>query len=259
MLPPEVRDLERFFKHPGADTLGPGVDGQACANLRHALLMMGYPVGHGEIFDSELEAALLGFQVDCGHPHHDGRCGAGTRALLVRRLFETGNGGFFNARAPEPQDRRRGGQCFISYSRADADLVDPYVEVFRSWGFNVWLDSENIEGGVDWKQALIDNIGRSYLVIAFLTPQSLRSAWCKFEAQQVARAGKAAVALRFASAPLFHWARGHYLAKRFQQLPAPPVDVLAQDAAPFRARMLNAILAHQQLAAKAQPLPPPVV
>lgn len=258
MLPPEVRDLERFFKHPGADALGPGADGQACANVRHALLMMGYSIGHGELFDAELEAALLAFQTDCDHPHRDGRCGAGTRALLVRRLFETGNGGFFNARAPEPQDRRRGGQCFISYSRADADLVGLYVEMFRSWGFNVWLDSENIEGGVDWKQALIDNIGRSYLVIAFLTPGSLRSRWCKFEAKQVANAGKTAIALRFAGAPVWHWARGHYLAKRFQQLPRPPADVLAPDAAPFRGRMLTAMLAHQQSAAQAQSPPPQV-
>lgn len=258
MLPPEVRDLERFFKAPGADALGPGVDGQACANVRHALLMMGYSIAHSERFDNELEAALLSFQTDCEHPHRDGRCGAGTRALLVRRLFETGNGGFFNARAPEPQCRRTGGQCFISYSRSDADLVALYVEVFRSWGFNVWLDSENIEGGVDWKQALIDNIGRSYLVIAFLTARSLRSAWCKFEARQVARAGKSAIALRFARTPPLHWARGHYLAKRFQQLPPPPTDLLTNDAAPFRARVLSAILAHQQAASKAQPPPPPL-
>lgn len=258
MLPPEVRDLERFFKHPGADALGPGVDGQACANLRHALLMMGYPVGHGERFDDELEAALVRFQTDCGHPHRDGRCGAGTRSLLVRRLFETGNGGFFNARAPEPQSRRSGGQCFISYSRNDGALVAPYVELLRSWGFNVWLDSENIVGGEDWKQALIENIARSYVAVPFLTQRSLRSRWCKFEARHVAEAGKPAIALQFDAAPLFHWSRGHYLAKRFQQLPAPPADVMSNEAASFRARLLNAILAHQQHAASSAPPPPAI-
>jgi hypothetical protein len=258
MLPPEVRDLERFFTHPGADALGPGADGQACANVRHALMLMGYPVSHGHVFDADAEAALLAFQTDNAHRHCDGRCGKGTRALLVRRLFETGNEGFFNPRAPEPVDRRSGGVCFVSYSQGDAALVDTYVELIRAWGFQVWVDRDNIQGGVDWKQALIDNIDRSYIAIAFLTKNALKSPWCRFEAQQVARRKTPALALRFENAPAIHWARRYLLSKRFQQLPQPPKDVLAPDAEAFRSRLLGSILAHQQNALRAMPAPPPI-
>jgi TIR domain len=258
MLSPEVRDLERFFTHPGADALGPGVDGQACANVRHALLLLGYPISHGRTFDGEVEAALLAFQTDNDHKHLDGRCGSGTRLLLIRRLFETGNEGFFNPRAPEPVDRKGGGACFVSYSQADAELVDIYVDLIRAWGFLVWIDRDNIQGGADWKQSLVDNIDGSYVAMAFLTQSALKSRWCRFEAQQIARRNKPALALRFASAPSFHWARGHLLSKRFQQLPPPPTDVLAPNAAEFRSRLLKSILAHQQNALSALPGPPPI-
>lgn len=252
MLPFEVCDFERFFAHPGMDALGPGADGQACANVRHALLLMGYPIAHGTEFDAEIEAALLSFQRDNQHQHQDGRCGVGTRALLVRRLCETGNRGFFNPRAPEPVSRRAGGFCFVSYAQSDRDMVDVYVELIRAWGFDVWVDRDNIQGGVDWKDALIENVAQCYVSIVFLTGAALKSKWCQFEAREMAQHGKPALALRFANAGVLHWSRKHVASSRFQKLPSPPADVLSPDAESFRVKLRKAILAHQERAARMQ-------
>ena len=43
---------------------------------------------------------------------------------------------------------------FISYMHEDTDIVDRLCEELTSRGINVWLDRNDIDPGVRWKQAI---------------------------------------------------------------------------------------------------------
>ena len=56
---------------------------------------------------------------------------------------------------------------FLSYSRNDRQFAEQFVKTAASRGVNVWFD-ENIEGGQDWRERIVDALGTAKaLVILF--------------------------------------------------------------------------------------------
>ena len=71
--------------------------------------------------------------------------------------------------------------AFISYSHADADFAIPFYEGLRRRGIDVWIDKVELLIG----DSLSTKIGRAIVdndfVIAIISPESVKSAWCEKE------------------------------------------------------------------------------
>ena len=66
---------------------------------------------------------------------------------------------------------------FISYSRADKNIVSKFVEIFEKAGYKVWIDAEGIYSGVRFKKVLVKAIEDSSVFIFFSSEKSNSSPW----------------------------------------------------------------------------------
>lgn len=84
-----------------------------------------------------------------------------------------------------PGDSRApaGWDCFISYSRRDAALVDSFIGLLRRElpGIRVFRDSESLRKGSGWIGKLADAIDTSRRFVAFFSPDYFGSTWCRRE------------------------------------------------------------------------------
>ncbi|MGZ3147191.1 TIR domain-containing protein [Lentzea chajnantorensis] len=70
---------------------------------------------------------------------------------------------------------------FISYAIADEDLVKPFVTALKRDGFQVWIDYEQMAGGVPVMEQLADGIAQSAHMIVCLSDAYLGRDWTKAE------------------------------------------------------------------------------
>jgi hypothetical protein len=70
---------------------------------------------------------------------------------------------------------------FLSYARADKDVVAPFVNALKRDGFKVWIDYEQMAGGVPAMKQLADGVARSSHVIVCLTDNYLSRDWTTAE------------------------------------------------------------------------------
>jgi hypothetical protein len=66
-----------------------------------------------------------------------------------------------------PQVQRK---VFISYVRADAKAVDALADAIRAAGHPVWLDRDDLDGGVRWKSAIRQAIREGLAMVACFSP-----------------------------------------------------------------------------------------
>ena len=66
---------------------------------------------------------------------------------------------------------------FISYSRADTQIVDQFVTKLTDAGYRVWIDREGIIGGEQFKIKIVRAIKSSALVVFFSSARSTASQW----------------------------------------------------------------------------------
>jgi TIR domain len=67
----------------------------------------------------------------------------------------------------------RAPQVFFSYSRLDADRVQPFYEKLARAGFKPWLDTKDMLPGEDWHRAIEIAIRKSDFFVAFLSRNSV--------------------------------------------------------------------------------------
>jgi len=70
---------------------------------------------------------------------------------------------------------------FISYSRADSEFVQDLANNLTQAGVDIWLDTQDIEPGRVWDNALEDALRSSTGLIVILTPASINSPFVKKE------------------------------------------------------------------------------
>lgn len=75
----------------------------------------------------------------------------------------------------------RPSRVFISYTHADADLVDPLRRALSRLGLVVWRDREKLRSGDSQVAFISQAIADGDFVIAIVSPAALKSKWCKFE------------------------------------------------------------------------------
>lgn len=66
-------------------------------------------------------------------------------------------------------------QTFISYSHEDADFARHVREQLQAWGYQTWLDSDNIPHGAYWPDAIDAGLKSSDVVVGVMTPDSVSS------------------------------------------------------------------------------------
>ena len=66
-------------------------------------------------------------------------------------------------------------QIFISYSRRNADEVYSIVTILEGAGFDVWLDKDDIPGGKQWPEKIVQGIKNSDYYVIFISPASVNS------------------------------------------------------------------------------------
>ncbi|HEX3654481.1 MAG TPA: TIR domain-containing protein [Pirellulales bacterium] len=67
-------------------------------------------------------------------------------------------------------------KVFISYGRKDArELVDRLCVDLTAAGFSVWRDTREIPAGTDWQAEIVDGLRSAQVVVAVMTPHSVRT------------------------------------------------------------------------------------
>ena len=74
---------------------------------------------------------------------------------------------------------------FVSYARADRDLVAPLVDALEAEGWSVWWDPA-ITPGDDFEDLIAQQLSDAAAVIVVWTPNSVSSRWVKGEARDAA-------------------------------------------------------------------------
>jgi formylglycine-generating enzyme required for sulfatase activity len=83
---------------------------------------------------------------------------------------------------PDPSAQpRMHDHIFISYAHEDRAFVGRMAHALRSLGHTVWIDFEGILGGDIWRQAIVDGIYASAIVMVALSPDSISSEWVDVE------------------------------------------------------------------------------
>lgn len=100
------------------------------------------------------------------------------------------NGGRFGVRWNDmPPVIDRNGFCFISYAHADADTVYRILRQLRGRDIPYWYD-RGIAAGEQWDDELEARLSSCSAVVAFLSPRSVHSRYCRREIKYADILGK---------------------------------------------------------------------
>ena len=78
---------------------------------------------------------------------------------------------------------------FISYASADRSLVEKLAAFFESKGYAVWFDKA-LEPASQYRNSIMEQIDEVRVVVCIWTPTSIRSDWCRAEANRARVLGK---------------------------------------------------------------------
>jgi TIR domain len=70
---------------------------------------------------------------------------------------------------------------FLSYARADAEIVDKIANDLKTEGINVWLDRERLKPGDLWASQIEEALKTADVLIFFISKASVESKWVNAE------------------------------------------------------------------------------
>lgn len=82
-------------------------------------------------------------------------------------------------------------RIFISYSRADRQFIDQFILLIRRVYGNdsTWFD-DNIHGGDDWWQMILNEIAECDIFVYLISNEALESPYCQAELREALRLNK---------------------------------------------------------------------
>jgi hypothetical protein len=172
--------LEKFFTdNEAGDYLGIPYKGSVCINLRRALKKLDFNPGSGNVFDEELENAVLEFQKAYNHNNKDGFFGQGTRKLLAEVLMKE----YGSSIISEFTDFKKNNPLtlFISYAWQDKDTVNKIDQWLRDNGIKVRRDIYDFIPGKQLPEEIEKTIVESDKVLAVYSISSKDRDWPRFE------------------------------------------------------------------------------
>ena len=87
-------------------------------------------------------------------------------------------------------------KVFISYSRRDMAISDALVMDLENADIEVLIDRRDLPFGEQWQRELTDFINSSDTVVWLVSPDSLKSTWCRWELDRVMQENKRLVPVR---------------------------------------------------------------
>lgn len=72
-------------------------------------------------------------------------------------------------------------RIFVSYAHKDAKFVRVLQNKLQEAGFEVWIDTERLGGGDDWRDGIDQAIKTSFALVVVLTPNSTESKYVTYE------------------------------------------------------------------------------
>jgi formylglycine-generating enzyme required for sulfatase activity len=70
---------------------------------------------------------------------------------------------------------------FISYSKKNKEYANALADFLQAQGFNIWIDKDDIEYGVDWWDAIVEGLQECGAFLVVMTPEAKTSDWVKRE------------------------------------------------------------------------------
>lgn len=91
-------------------------------------------------------------------------------------------------------------KLFISYSRQDSIIVNQLVDDLRQ-RHTVWYDQNQISGGQEWWNSILDGIEQHECVLVILSPDYIQSIYCMAELNYAVELGKPIIPLMLRTCP----------------------------------------------------------
>ena len=91
--------------------------------------------------------------------------------------------------------------AFVSYSHRDGAYVARLVGALERRGRNVWVDSDDIPPGTEWRKDLQDALEAADAFVFVLSPDALASEECRIELARAVELGKRLVVVEHAAVP----------------------------------------------------------
>jgi HEAT repeat protein len=91
---------------------------------------------------------------------------------------------------------------FISYAHVDADFVALLKLELEKGGLVVWVDSDRLRAGEDWRQGIDDAIQAAFALIAVMSPEAYQSQYVTYEWAFALGIGVKVIPIMLRSTPL---------------------------------------------------------
>jgi cellulose biosynthesis protein BcsQ len=84
----------------------------------------------------------------------------------------------------KPPPPTREARIFISHDHQDQKFVEKMIQpFFNDHGIRTWYDRQNIMGGTQWKDAIVEGLNSSDWFAVVLSPRSVQSEWVRREVE----------------------------------------------------------------------------
>jgi hypothetical protein len=112
---------------------------------------------------------------------------------------------FFNLTDEQITAAKVARHVFIRYNRVDVEFASSVANAVRDAGHKVWMDTNSIPGGDDWRKSVGSAIDSAKLVIVILTPEAIRSPWVRRELEYADSRGRQVLPIVRRSLQLPSW------------------------------------------------------
>ena len=70
---------------------------------------------------------------------------------------------------------------FVSYKHEEKEFADTLIRQLQMAGFAVWVDTEQLRAGENWREAINFAIHYSFVLILVITPEARESQYVTYE------------------------------------------------------------------------------
>ena len=102
-----------------------------------------------------------------------------------------------NATGAAPASVEDTPDVFLSYSRRDRQFVLRLASALEAGDWRVWVDQEDIPPAAEWRDELAAGIRAAHTFVFVLSPDSVASAFCRWELEQAVALGKRLIPVVF--------------------------------------------------------------
>lgn len=90
---------------------------------------------------------------------------------------------------------------FISYSKKDSAIVHKYVDLLRSYGYKVWMDTSSLPSGHEFAEKIVEAIENTKVFLFFSSKNSNDSQWTQGEVIAAINSHKVIVPIKIDNSP----------------------------------------------------------